>query len=128
MDKLEFIAKIRYLGWICYQMGANLPLHDVDDTYKISSERLIGLIAGTKWALEHPDATPEDNHKSWMESKISQGYTYGEQLSVENKTHPSLVDYAELPDVEKRKDDMDLLMVKLGEQLFNELSCQDNKV
>ena len=31
MDKVEFIAKVRYLGWICYQMGADLPLHDVPE-------------------------------------------------------------------------------------------------
>lgn len=38
MSKEEFIARIRYLGWICFQMGADLPLHDVPEDYEISTE------------------------------------------------------------------------------------------
>lgn len=119
MSKEEFIARIRYLGWICFQMGADLPLHDVPEDYEISTERLQGLIGGTEWALRNPDATPEDNHICWMNSKINQGYRYGDTLSVENKTHPSLVPFNELPPVEQRKDEMDLLMVKLANELYN---------
>lgn len=122
MTKEEFIANVRYLGWICFQMGAGLPLHDVGSDYKISEERLRSLIDGTNFTLEHPETTPEENHKVWMDAKINQGYTYGSILNIENKTHPSLIPYEELSEVEKRKDDMDLLMVKLAEQLYNSIN------
>ena len=108
-------------------MGADLPLHDVPEDYEISQERLLGLIGGTQWALRNPHATSEDNHNCWMESKLAQGYTYGETLNVENKTHPSLVPFEELPEVEQRKDDMDLLMVKLANKLYNMLQDTNNK-
>lgn len=122
MGREEFIARVRYLGWICFQMGAQLPLHDVPDDYEISTERLNGLIEGTKWALANPEATPEDNHASWMESKRGQGYVYGENLSVENKTHPSMIEFSKLPKVEQDKDTMDLLMVKLADKLYERLT------
>lgn len=122
MTREEFIARVRYLGWICFQMGANLPLHDVDtSSYDITKERLESLIAGTRIALENPDMTAEDNHNIWVETKKSQGYTYGTELSVSKKTHPSMVPFSELTDVEKRKDDMDILMVKLANKLFDNI-------
>jgi len=121
MDKVEFIAKVRYLGWICYQMGADLPLHDVPEDYKISEERLKSLMKGTEYVLNNPSTTAEENHNIWMEAKKTQGYTYGEVLDVEKKTHPSMIPFENLSNVEKRKDEMDVLMVKLANQLFEEL-------
>ena len=121
MDRVEFIAKVRYLGWLCYQMGADLPLHDVPEDYEISDERLKSLMAGTKYVLENPATTAEENHNIWMEAKKNQGYTYGEVLDIEKKTHPSMIPFENLSDVEKRKDEMDVLMVKLANQLFEEL-------
>lgn len=121
MDRVEFIAKVRYLGWLCYQMGADLPLHDVPEDYEISDERLKSLMTGTKYVLENPATTAEENHNIWMEAKKNQGYTYGEVLDIEKKTHPSMIPFENLSDVEKRKDEMDVLMVKLANQLFEEL-------
>lgn len=66
--------------------------------------------------------TAEDNHKLWMETKASQGYVYGDVLDVEKKTHPSMIPYEELSQVEKVKDEMDLLMVHLGNELYEMLS------
>ena len=107
----DFIAYIRYLGWICYQMGADLPIHDSDiSTYKPSLDRLNSLRIGTRWALENPSATAEDK--------------YGDTLDIEAKTHPSLVPYDELSPVEQRKDEMDLLMVRLANQLYEDIMKQ----
>lgn len=121
MTREEFIARVRYLGWICYQMGAGLDLHDVQDSFEISEERLQSLINGTKIALENPDITPEENHNIWMKCKKEQGYVYGEHLDVEKKTHPSMVPFEELSKVEQVKDEMDILMVKLSNELYNKV-------
>ncbi len=43
-------------------------------------------------------------HEVWAESRISQGWTYGEQRDDEKKHHPCLVPYEELPEVEKAYD------------------------
>lgn len=43
-------------------------------------------------------------HEVWAKSRISQGWTYGEQRNDELKTHPCLVPYENLPEVEKDYD------------------------
>ena len=43
-------------------------------------------------------------HEVWSETRIQQGWTYGEQRNDELKTHPCLVPYEDLPEVEKDYD------------------------
>lgn len=43
-------------------------------------------------------------HEVWAETRISQGWTYGELRNDELKTHPCLVPYEELPEDEKEYD------------------------
>ena len=43
-------------------------------------------------------------HEVWAETRIQQGWTYGEQRNDELKTHPCLVPYEELPESEKEFD------------------------
>ena len=43
-------------------------------------------------------------HEVWAETRIKQGWTYGEQRNDELKTHPCLVPYEDLPEEEKEYD------------------------
>ena len=43
-------------------------------------------------------------HEVWAETRVSQGWTYGEQRNDELKTHPCLIPYEELPEEEKEYD------------------------
>ena len=43
-------------------------------------------------------------HEVWSETRIKQGWTYGDQRNDELKTHPCLVPYEELPEEEKEYD------------------------
>lgn len=43
-------------------------------------------------------------HEVWAETRISQGWRFGEQRNDELKTHPCLVPYEELPEEEKKYD------------------------
>jgi hypothetical protein len=116
ISKEEFIARIRHMGWICYQMGANQPYN-----IEPNKDQLDSLINGVKYALDNPNMTPEQNHKNWMKCKIEQGWVYGEVKDFEKKTHPDIVPFDELPKVEKDKDIMDKLITKEAERLFNML-------
>ena len=40
----------------------------------------------------------------WAETRIKQGWKYGEQRNDELKTHPCLVPYEDLPEAEKAYD------------------------
>lgn len=43
-------------------------------------------------------------HEVWSETRISQGWTYGESRDDVLKTHPCLIPYEELPEEEKEYD------------------------
>ena len=43
-------------------------------------------------------------HEVWAESRMSQGWSYGEERNDALKTHPCLVPYEALPEVEKAYD------------------------
>lgn len=43
-------------------------------------------------------------HEVWAKSRIDQGWTYGVQRDDVQKTHPCLVPYEQLPEVEKDYD------------------------
>lgn len=47
---------------------------------------------------------PEDSHISWMNQKLSEGWKYGPYKDVENKEHPCMVPYNELPTSQQTKD------------------------
>ena len=43
-------------------------------------------------------------HEVWAQSRISQGWVYGPDRSDALKTHPCLIPYEDLPEVEKAYD------------------------
>ena len=43
-------------------------------------------------------------HEVWVETRISQGWTYGEERNDAEKKHPCLVPYEELSEEEKEYD------------------------
>ena len=48
--------------------------------------------------------TPAQLHESWCETKRADGWVFGDVKDAEAKTHPCLVPYHELPEVQKEKD------------------------
>ena len=43
-------------------------------------------------------------HEVWAQGRIEQGWTYGEERNDEKKTHPCLIPYEQLPEIEKEYD------------------------
>lgn len=63
-------------------------------------------------------------HEVWAETRLKQGWKYGEQRNDELKTHPCLVPYEELPEEEKEYDRNTSigtlkLVLKLGFNIVN---------
>lgn len=48
--------------------------------------------------------TPEESHQNWVRFKENRGWTYGQKKSEEDKTHPCLVAYNQLPPEQRIKD------------------------
>jgi hypothetical protein len=63
-------------------------------------------IKGVEFALNHPNATPRDQHESWTEQKFADGWTWGEVKDAEKKTHPNLLPYEQLPAEQQAKDSL----------------------
>jgi len=118
-DRSCFIAQVRHIGWIYYQIAAGQTYNET-----INQDQLVSLLDGIKFADNHPEMTPEENHANWMKEKINQGWIYGPVKDFDKKTHPDLVPFEDLPDIEKRKDIADhighKLAVKLWESFYEE--------
>lgn len=69
------------------------------------------VIEGVRKAVLSPNLTVETSHRSWVAFKQAAGWEYGEEKSAENKTHPCMVEYDELPADQKCKDAMFLAIV-----------------
>ena len=61
----------------------------------------------------------ENIHEVWAKSRMDEGWTYGNERNDRKKTHPCLIPYSELPEIEKEYDRNTALsalkmVVKLG--------------
>lgn len=59
---------------------------------------------GVRFLIDNPNAPASASHDNWLEYKRSEGWTYGEEKDPEAKTHPCMVEYDDLPFVQKMKD------------------------
>lgn len=49
---------------------------------------------------------PEQSHESWLDEKARTGWKFGPVKDAEKKEHPCFVPYAQLPEAQKRKDEL----------------------
>lgn len=61
-------------------------------------------VAGVKFHLANPDASPSASHESWLVQKTAEGWKYGEVKDPEKKEHPCFVPYSDLPKEQQAKD------------------------
>jgi hypothetical protein len=57
-----------------------------------------------RFHMENPDATADASHEIWMREKLEAGWRYGKVKSAEDRTHPCLVPFDELPPEQQAKD------------------------
>ncbi|MBR0664487.1 hypothetical protein GXW71_08995 [Roseomonas hellenica] len=69
-------------------------------------------IRGVLFAQANPGAGPAAIHDGWMEEKRCAGWKHGPQLAPEQKEHPCLVPYDDLPPEERTKDYLFLAVVR----------------
>lgn len=70
-------------------------------------------INGVQFNQANPEATPEQTHENWLKVKEAEGWVYGEVKDVVAQTHPCMVPYDQLPDAQKKKDEIFQTIVKL---------------
>ena len=61
-------------------------------------------IAGVRFHLDNPNASPSASHDSWLEEKEKDGWKYGPVKDAAKKEHPCFVPYEKLPAEQRAKD------------------------
>jgi hypothetical protein len=56
------------------------------------------------WAAENPRASARAHHERWLRQMETAGWRYGVRRNDSRKTHPMMVPYSDLPEIERRKD------------------------
>lgn len=65
---------------------------------------------------ENRSHSPEELHGSWMQSYFSMGWVYGDKYNREEKTHPDLVPYKQLGQLERDKDAVFIALCEIARQ------------
>ena len=84
------------------QADPTIPVSPSWDDLDEESQR--SIFVGVTAILSDPSTTAEQSHESWCEFKLKAGWTLGPVKDVENKRHPLLAPYGELPPSQRVKD------------------------
>ena len=69
---------------------------------------------------KHRSNSPEELHGSWMQAYYKMGWVYEERYDREKKTHPDLVPYANLGQLERDKDAVFVALCEIARQWIYE--------
>lgn len=104
----------RVVAEVCHEANRAMQRH-LDDPVSepwesLDEETKESAIDGV--ANARGGASPRQSHENWMKFKLAHGWEYGEEKSLEHKTHPLLVDYDDLPPEQQLKDKLFLAIVR----------------
>ena len=102
-------------GEVCRSLGD----HSGSNWQHTAPSHIRSIFAGVQKAFD--GATPEELHESWLQQKVTDGWTLGDVKDADAKTHPCMVPYDDLPDEQKEKDVIFLAVVESHRDEWNEL-------
>jgi len=70
-------------------------------------------INGVYIVIKNPGLSPLVCHNAWLKYKLRDGWKYGPVENPDLKNHPCCVPYAELPEAQKLKDVLFIVIVRL---------------
>ena len=100
--KIEHIAKVCHQAnkaW-CESNGDNSQ----KDWYDDELWQRESALKGVEFRINNPEAGHDAQHNAWMKDKTDDGWVYGEFKDPQNKTHPCIVPFEELPEFQQKKD------------------------
>jgi len=65
-------------------------------------------------------SSPEELHGSWMQAYFKNGWVYGDKYDVKKRTHPDLVPYTDLGQLEQDKDAVFVELCEIARQWIRE--------
>ena len=119
-DPIERRAKFVYEGARLAAQAAGAPI--VPDTWGEREEafktQFLEVIERQCGALR--SSSPEELHGSWMQAYVEMGWVYGEVYDRAKKTHPDMVPYAQLGQLEQDKDGVFVALCEIARQWIYE--------
>lgn len=70
----------------------------------VDHRQRVNAINGTAFVLLNPGAVASTRHEAWMRDKLRDGWAHGRVEDIEEKEHPDLLPFEELPLTQQRKD------------------------
>lgn len=115
-DLTEQRAKFVYDAARLAAHAANAPVVPVpweerEEPFKIQCRQVI-----ERQCSEQRSHSPEELHGSWMQAYFEMGWQYSAEYSREKKTHPDLVPYADLGQLERDKDAVFIALCEIARQ------------
>ncbi len=109
-------AEFVYEGARIAAIAARAPIipeawHKREDAFREQFLEVIERQCG-----ETRSASPEELHGSWMQAYIDMGWKYGPHRNVDKKTHPDMVPYAQLGQLEEDKDAVFVALCEIARQ------------
>ena len=93
MTELSKNDVVRLAAQVAHEANRAFAITQGDNSHKhwedADKHQVVSSIAGVASALK--GATPEQQHKAWMDAKAADGWKYGPKKDPEAKTHPSMV-------------------------------------
>jgi len=102
--EMEIIARVAHEAMRAYKKALGedeIPAWDEAPDWMRKS-----TLTAVRDRLANPNAPPSAQHEGWMAGKQASGWRHGPVKDPEAKTHPMMVPYDELPDTERRKDEL----------------------
>lgn len=115
--RAEFVYNAARLAAI----AANAPIVPVqwakrEEAFRNQFRKVISRQCGEQGSM-----SPEELHGSWMQSYLDMGWVYGDTYDKERYTHPDLVPYAQLGQLERDKDAVFIALCEIARQFIYEL-------
>lgn len=114
MSLIERRAKFVYEGARLAAQAAQAPIVPVpweqrEDDFRSQFLKVIERQCGPQRSN-----SPEELHSSWMQAYLANGWVYGETYDRERRTHPDLVPYAQLGQLERDKDAVFVVLCEIA--------------
>lgn len=101
-EKIEKIARTAHdaiRGWRLANGQEGIPeWADAPDWMISATKESVSAV------LQNLDMSASAQHDQWMAAKLRDGWSFGETKDPAAKTHPLLIPFDELPEVERMKD------------------------
>ena len=114
--RAEFVYNAARLAAI----AANASIVPVEWSEREDSFRKQFLDVIERQCSEQRSKSPEELHGSWMQAYYIMGWTYDEVYDKDAKTHPDLVPYADLGQLEQDKDAVFVALCEIARQFIYE--------